>query len=119
MIAKDFTSAILNEVNKYANCNPNVGLLLKIEHKLQLKSTHPINIKEYPIPNKLVDETKKELNKLMKLNIIRKSLSDYASPAFPVLKKDGTIRLVVDYRALNKLTIPAPYPFPELRYQML
>lgn len=41
---------------------------------------------------------------------MRKSYSNI--PAFPVLKKNGTIRLVVDYRELNSKTHPVQYPIP-------
>jgi hypothetical protein len=50
----------------------------------------------------MIDPVKKEIEKLESLNIIRKSTSTYASPAFPIFKKNGTIRIVVDYRGLNK-----------------
>jgi hypothetical protein len=46
--------------------------------------------------------TKEEITRLKGLGIIRDSNSVYASPAFPIKKKNGEIRLVVDYRLLNE-----------------
>ena len=49
------------------------------------------------------------------MGVVRESTSKYISPAFPVYKKDGNIRLVVDYRNLNKFTQKDPYPIPDLQ----
>ncbi len=51
----------------------------------------------------------------MKLNIIKKSTSDFTSAAFPILKRNGEIRLVVDYRNLNLLTQKTNYPLPNMQ----
>ncbi|KAG0442502.1 Retrovirus-related Pol polyprotein from transposon gypsy [Dictyocoela muelleri] len=56
-----------------------------------------------------------EINNLVSLNIIRASKSPYSSPAFPIIKRNGKIRLVIDYRKLNKITIPDKYIFPKIQ----
>ena len=43
---------------------------------------------------------------------VRRSRSTSASPILFVKKKDGSLRLCVDYRALNRLPIPNKYPLP-------
>ena len=45
---------------------------------------------------------------LLQAGIVRPSLSPWTSPVLPV-KKDGTIRLCVDFRKLNTVTVPDPY----------
>ena len=55
----------------------------------------------------------KQINKLLDKGIIEISDSPYASPIVPVLKKDGTIRLCFDFRALNEKTIPKTFPIPK------
>lgn len=42
--------------------------------------------------------------------VIRESNSDFASPVLVIPKKDGGIRLCVDYRALNSITVKDRYP---------
>lgn len=52
------------------------------------------------------------------MGIIRNSHSSYSSTAFPLIKRDGTLLLVVDYRQLNSKTIPTGYPFPQIMDQL-
>ena len=56
------------------------------------------------------DEIDKQVNDLLDKNYIAPSRSAYASPIVPVLKKDGSIRMCVDYRKLNKKTVKCNYP---------
>ena len=46
----------------------------------------------------------------LKKGFIRQSQSPYGAPVIPVLKKNGQIRLCIDYCRLNKKTIPRQYP---------
>ena len=57
-------------------------------------------------------EIEKQVELFLKLGIIRKSHSPWASPIVPVRKKDGSLRICVDYRALNKITKKNAYPLP-------
>ena len=67
------------------------------------------------MPLKLREKVEDEIKRLINLNIIRPSKSTTVSRAFPVLKKDGGIRLVVDYRALNNHTMKVANPFPKMK----
>ena len=57
-------------------------------------------------------ELKKQLDELFKLGYIRPLNSSFASPVLFVKKPDGSLRLCIDYPALNKLTIKNRYPLP-------
>ena len=59
-------------------------------------------------------ELKIQLQELLDLGFIRPSLSPWGAPILFVKKKDGTLRMCIDYRELNKLTIKNKYPLPRI-----
>src|SRR3954467_7679606 len=56
--------------------------------------------------------------KLIKKGFIQPSTSPFGAPVLFVHKKEGTLRLCVDYRALNKVTIKNRYPLPRIEELM-
>lgn len=83
--------------NDLGNCH-----LLK--HKIHLKTKEPVYIKQFKIPEGHQDTVKQQVTEWLKLGIIQASRSRYNSPIFVVKKKDGSFRLVQDFRALNQNT---------------
>ena len=59
-------------------------------------------------------ELKLQLQELLDKGFIRPSVSPWGAPVLFVKKKDGTLRLCVDYRQLNKLTVKNKYPLPRI-----
>ena len=59
-------------------------------------------------------ELKKQLEELQRIGFIRPSSSPLGAPVLFVKKKDGSMRLCVDYRALNEVTIKNKYPLPRI-----
>ena len=59
-----------------------------------------------------LEEIKKQIKELLEKGYIRRSSSPWGAPVLLVEKKDGSLRMVVDYRALNELTIKNKYPLP-------
>ena len=55
---------------------------------------------------------KLRLKELLEKGFICSSLSPWGAPVLFVKKKDGTLRLCVDYRQLNKMTVKNKYPLP-------
>lgn len=59
-------------------------------------------------------ELKKQLDEVAKAGLIQHSKSPYGAPILFVKKKEGTMRMCVDYRALNNVTIKNSYPLPRV-----
>ena len=59
-------------------------------------------------------ELKLQLQELLEKRFIRPSVSPWGAPVLFVKKKDGILRLCIDYRQLNKLTIKNKYPLPRI-----
>lgn len=57
-------------------------------------------------------ELKKQLDELMRKGLIRHSTSPFGAPVFFIKKKDGKLRMVCDYRGLNKITVKDVNPLP-------
>ena len=59
-------------------------------------------------------ELKMKLQELLEKKYIRPSVSPWGAPVLFVKKKYGTLRLCIDYRQLNKVTVKNKYPFPRI-----
>ena len=59
-------------------------------------------------------EMQAQVQELLKQGLIQKSTSPFGSPALFVKKKDGTLRMCIDFRGLNKITVPNRYPLPRI-----
>jgi hypothetical protein len=72
----------------------------------------PMITPPYRHPRRFKDEIEKAIKELLAMKHIRPSSNPFASSVVLVLKKDGTMRMCIDYRALNKKTIKNWYPIP-------
>ena len=59
-------------------------------------------------------ELKAQLEELLSKGFIQSSISPWGAPVLFVKKKDGSLRLCIDYRKLNRVTIPNQYPLPRI-----
>ncbi len=86
-----------------------------IEHVIPLEpDAQPPFKRMYPLsPSELV-EVKRQVTELLQKQLIEPSVSPYGAPLLFVLKKGGELRMIIDYCALNKLTIKNRFPLPRI-----
>ena len=91
-----------------------VGLALKGEYRIELYNETPIYQKMRRFPEPVTRAIEEQCEELEELSIIEPSNSPWSSPLVPIKKPDGTVRLCVDYRKLNRVTIADKFPMPNL-----
>ena len=99
----------------FAQDDDDVGCIQGLQIKLELSNTTPVQKTYTSIPRPLYAEVKHYLEDLLNQGWITKSQSSYASPVVCVRKKDGGLRLCVDYRELNRKTALDDTPYEESR----
>jgi len=84
------------------------------DHEINLTEEAPreLNAKAYAITLKEEEALNQWLDEQLKAGLIVESKSRYAAPCFYIPKKDGSLRLVQDYRKLNQVTIKDKTPLP-------
>nr|GEX64743.1 retrotransposon-related protein [Tanacetum cinerariifolium] len=81
------------------------------DHQIPLiPNTSPINVRPYRHPPNQKDAIEGMVKELLDSRVIKASQSPFSSPIVMVKKKDGTWRMCIDYRQLNKHTIKDKFP---------
>ena len=76
--------------------------------------TQPVQKHIYPMSERELGELRRQLDIGLKKGWMRPSQSPYAAPILFVRKPDGSLRLCVDYKGLNKVTVKDKYPLPHV-----
>ncbi|KAL0561767.1 hypothetical protein IC582_002208 [Cucumis melo] len=87
----------------------------EVEFAIELEpGTVPISRAPYRMAPAELKELKIQLQELLDKGFIRPSVSPWGAPVLFVKKKDGSMRLCIDYRELNKVTVKNRYPLPRI-----
>ena len=105
----DMISKYQMEINKCED-QPKVPY----EHEINVIDDQPVSSPARRLAYSQREEIDNQIDTLLEKKYIVPSTSPYASPIVPVVKKDGSIRMCVDYRKLNKKTVPCNYPVARL-----
>lgn len=87
----------------------------ELDLTIELKpGTEPISKTPYRMTAPELQELQIQLKELLDVGHIRPSVSPWSAPVIFVKKKDGSLRLCVDYRDLNRATVKNRYPMPRI-----
>ncbi|GET58735.1 retroviral-like aspartic protease 1 [Rhizophagus irregularis DAOM 181602=DAOM 197198] len=85
-----------------------------VKCNIRLKDETPINQKAYRESTENREIIKREIDKMLKEEIIQESCSPWSSPVVIVNKKTGDKRFCIDFRKINQMTITDTYPLPRI-----
>lgn len=115
-------SKLLTLLKKYSHMLTSSSKLTNIVKTGELVITLTENKTVYHHPYRMSDSERQKVREtvsdLLKNNIIRESNSSFASPIILTKKKDGSHRLCVDFRSLNRITLKDRYPLPRIDDQL-
>ena len=105
---------IVKDFQDIFSCSKNdIGFCKMTRHEIDTGDTRRINTRYQRIPMHIEDKVDEKVNEMLKNEIIQESTSPWNSPIVVVAKKDGDIRLCIDYRKLNSVTRRPIYPIPD------
>ena len=91
-----------------------IGCTPTVTHHIDVQNARPVKQKYRRFATPLREEIQSEVDSLLQRGIIEPSNSAWASPLVPVRKKNGKLRICVDFRAVNSLTRKDSFPLPNL-----
>ncbi|MGL4850996.1 MAG: reverse transcriptase domain-containing protein [Clostridium sp.] len=106
-IDEEFGDLFRTEIGEYNLCTT-------ASHEIDTGDSKPIFQRNARIPIHFEKEITEEIEKNLRLGVIRPSKSSWCSRTVPVRKPDGTLRLCIDFRALNAVTLKDKYPLPRI-----
>lgn len=117
-LSEEWKNRITTKLNSipevFARGDLDYGHTTAVKHKIRLSDPTPFKQRARPIHPSDYEAVRLHLEELYEANIIRESESPFASPIVVVKKKNGQIRLCVDYRKLNSQTIKDAYALPHI-----
>ena len=114
---------VQNLLNKYDSIFSDLpGSTDLVQHQIRTINDKPIHVPPYQVPQALIADVEKEIQIGLDLGLIEPVINGqnptaYAAPTIVIKKKDlGQIRVVVDYRRLNAVTIHQRYGIPNINH---
>ncbi|KAI4812430.1 hypothetical protein KUCAC02_023818 [Chaenocephalus aceratus] len=110
---KERLVALLEKYNDiFSKHSMDCGEAEGFKHRIRLTDERPFRLPYRRVPPAHYQKLRQVLSEMEEQEIIRKSVSDYASPLVLVWKKDGSLRLCTDFRWLNARTLKDAHPLP-------
>ena len=100
--------------SQFAKDETTIGTTPLMSMPIDTGTADPVSQKPYPIAMKHYQWVKEEIEKILAVKVICTSCSSWSAPIIVVPKDDGGKHLVIDYRALNKVTRKFTWPMPKV-----
>ena len=100
--------------DSFTDADGKVGKTHLVKHTINTGGAAPIKQRYRGVPMHKKEEVEEQLQKMQDNGEIEDSHSPWSSPLVIVPKKDGTLRICIDYRALNCVTVKDTYPLPRI-----
>ncbi|EER14470.1 retrovirus polyprotein, putative, partial [Perkinsus marinus ATCC 50983] len=84
----------------------------KVQHRVNTHDDTPVVERVRPVPHKWREDIEAQLREMEELGVIKRSTSAWRFPCVYVPKKNGKVRMCVDYRRLNQACHTEAYPVP-------
>ncbi|XP_073946873.1 uncharacterized protein [Choristoneura fumiferana] len=115
-VSESHKHRLLQLLNKYKHCFAaklgELGCTNVTQMTIDLNDERPIASRPYRLSHHEREQVRSMIDEMLKAGIIRDSTSEYASPIILVRKPDGGLRMCIDYRKLNSVTVKERYPMP-------
>jgi hypothetical protein len=108
------TNFLTDRKSIYASSTKELGRTGLVKHHINTEGQGPIRLRSYRIHHNENHELDGIIQELLANKLIRPSVSPYAAPVVLVKKKNGGIRLCMDYRKLNGITKKDSFPLPRI-----
>ena len=106
-VIKEYDSVFQNEISTETLCTMS-------QHRIDTGNSKPICQRNFRVPINFEKDIDEEVNKLLHHGVIQPSSSEWCSRIVPITKKDGKLRMCIDFRELNKVTVRDSYPMPRI-----
>ncbi|XP_037831365.1 uncharacterized protein LOC119616983 isoform X4 [Kryptolebias marmoratus] len=117
-IPPEWKEHIINKMNSmpevFSHHDMDFGCTDAVKHAIKLSDETPFKHRARPIHPQDLEAVREHLKDLLEAGIIRESKSPFSSPIVVVRKRNGSVRLCIDYRKLNLQTIKDAYALPNL-----
>jgi hypothetical protein len=106
-LLKKFDHIFKDKITAETVCN-------EFQHSIDTEDAKPIFCRQGRVPINFQKQVDEGISKDLEAEIIKESISPWNSRINPVSKPDGSLRLCIDYRPLNKVTVKNKYPLPRI-----
>jgi hypothetical protein len=103
------------ECNSFSQNDDDIGDVPKLQLEMELLDKEPVRRTYSSVPSPLYKEVKDYVVDLVNRGWIKKSTPPFSSPMVCVRKKDMSLRLCIDYRALNQKSVQTRRPIPRIQ----